>query len=61
MIRKTMRVPARDAAPGDGTAMARRLDAALLSVGFTLSKDLLEHLSQRDPQAVATRGQHGFV
>lgn len=54
MIRKTMRVPVRPAASGDGTAMARRLDAALLSVGFTLSRELLEHLSKHDPQAVAT-------
>lgn len=54
MIRKTMRVPVRPTESGDGTAMARRLDAALLSAGFTLSKELLEHLSKRDPQAVAT-------
>ncbi|GIG69496.1 TerD family protein [Phytomonospora endophytica] len=54
VIRKTMRVPVPAAPPGDGTAMARRLDAALLSVGFTLSPELLAELSGRDPSAVTT-------
>ncbi|HEY1176432.1 MAG TPA: hypothetical protein VGF17_09765, partial [Phytomonospora sp.] len=52
VIRKTMRVPAPPAPEGDGAVMARRLDAALLSVGFTLSKELLAHLSGREPRAV---------
>lgn len=52
VIRKTLRVPAVTGPGGDGSAVARQLDAALMSVGFKLSKDLLEHLSERDPAMV---------
>ncbi|MEV0644839.1 hypothetical protein AB0I28_06210 [Phytomonospora sp. NPDC050363] len=60
LIRKTLRVPAlspETAAPGDGTAAARRLDTALLSAGFTLSADLLTHLSGFAPEAVTRLGK----
>ena len=45
LIQKTLRVPAVDGPTGDGSAVARQLDAALLSVGFTASGELLTHLS----------------
>lgn len=44
IIRKTLRVPAVDGPAGDGAAVARQLDAALLSVGFKASRELLEHV-----------------
>lgn len=44
IIRKTLRVPSSDGAAGDGTPVARQLDAALLDVGFSASKALLEHV-----------------
>lgn len=44
IIQKTLRVPASTGAAGDGTPVARQLDAALLEVGFSASKALLEHV-----------------
>ncbi len=44
IIKKTLRVPTSDGAPGDGAATARQLDAALISSGFKASRDLLEHV-----------------
>jgi hypothetical protein len=44
IIQKTLRVPASTGAPGDGTPVARQLDAALLDVGFSASRALLEHV-----------------
>jgi hypothetical protein len=44
IIQKTLRVPASTGAAGDGTAVARQLDAALLDVGFSASRALLEHV-----------------
>ncbi|MET7403402.1 hypothetical protein ABZS66_59000, partial [Dactylosporangium sp. NPDC005572] len=44
IIQKTLRVPASSGAAGDGTAVARQLDAALLDVGFSASRALLEHV-----------------
>ncbi|HEX7305564.1 hypothetical protein [Lentzea sp.] len=44
IIKKTLRVPTSDGAPGDGAATARQLDAALLNSGFKASRDLLEHV-----------------
>ncbi|SDM56713.1 TerD family protein [Allokutzneria albata] len=49
LIQKTMRVPAGTGAAGDGTAVARQLDAALLSVGFSASRALLEHVGGLAP------------
>ncbi|MFI6867899.1 TerD family protein [Nocardia sp. NPDC050406] len=45
VIRRTLRVPLPDGPAGDGEAAARQLDAALMSVGFKLSRDLLLDLS----------------
>ncbi len=44
IIQRTLRVPASTGAAGDGTAVARQLDAALLGVGFTASRALLAHV-----------------
>ncbi|MGW6447071.1 hypothetical protein [Lentzea sp. NPDC055074] len=44
IIKKTLRVPTSDGAPGDGAAVARQLDAALIRSGFKASRDLLEHV-----------------
>lgn len=44
IIQKTLRVPASTGAAGDGSAVARQLDAALLDVGFSASRDLLAHV-----------------
>ncbi len=44
IIQKTLRVPAGTGAAGDGTPVARQLDAVLLDVGFSASRALLEHV-----------------
>jgi hypothetical protein len=44
IIQKTLRVPASAGAAGDGAPVARQLDAALLDVGFSASRALLEHV-----------------
>src|SRR3954452_20046119 len=44
VIQRTLRVPASTGEAGDGTPVARQLDAALLDVGFAASRDLLEHV-----------------
>jgi hypothetical protein len=49
IIQKTLRVPAGTGAAGDGTPVARQLDAALLDVGFSASRALLEHLGALAP------------
>lgn len=49
IIQKTLRVPASTGAAGDGTPVARQLDAALLDVGFSASRDLLEHVGALAP------------
>lgn len=51
IIRKTLRVPAVAGPAGDGAAVARQLDAALLQVGFTASRALLEHIARLEPGA----------
>ena len=48
VIVRSRRVPLPESIPGDGSAVARQLDAALLSAGFKLSRDLLADLSGRD-------------
>lgn len=45
VIRHTLRLPSPTAPAGEGGTAARQFDAALLSVGFKLSADLLERLS----------------
>jgi hypothetical protein len=49
IIQKTLRVPASTSAAGDGTPVARQLDAALLGVGFSASRALLEHVGGLAP------------
>ncbi|WP_229403366.1 hypothetical protein [Micromonospora okii] len=49
IIQRTLRVPASDGAAGDGTTVARQLDAALLDVGFSASRALLEHVGALAP------------
>lgn len=49
IIQKTLRVPASTGAPGDGSAAARQLDAALLDVGFSASRAVLEHVGGLAP------------
>ncbi|MEV7399799.1 hypothetical protein AB0N93_05175 [Streptomyces sp. NPDC091267] len=45
VIRHTRRLPSPDGSAGDGSTAARQFDAALTSVGFKLSAELLERLS----------------
>ncbi|MYT31387.1 MULTISPECIES: TerD family protein [unclassified Streptomyces] len=45
VIRHTHRLPAPTGPAGDGDVAARQFDAALMSVGFKLSGELLAHLS----------------
>ncbi|MCP3016606.1 TerD family protein [Nocardiopsis dassonvillei] len=52
IIRRTLRVPEPSGEPGDGGAATRRLDAALLSVGFTLTGGLRARLEGLAPEAV---------
>lgn len=56
LIAKTLRVPVVEGAAGDGAATARRLDIALMSVGFKCSRELLEHLSALHPVVVEDAG-----
>ncbi|MBW6438602.1 hypothetical protein KZ829_33235 [Actinoplanes hulinensis] len=49
IIQKTLRVPASTGTAGDGSGVARQLDAALLDVGFAASRDLLDHLGALAP------------
>ncbi len=45
VIRHTLRIPSPTGPAGEGGVAARQFDAALMSVGFKLSADLLEQLS----------------
>ena len=49
LVMRTLRVPASTGEAGDGAAVARQLDAALLDVGFAASRPLLEHVSALSP------------
>ncbi|WP_436532155.1 hypothetical protein [Actinoplanes sp. HUAS TT8] len=49
IIKKTLRVPAGAGAAGDGTPVARQLDAALLDAGFSATRALLEHVGGLAP------------
>ncbi|MEV2242452.1 hypothetical protein [Micromonospora sp. NPDC049891] len=49
IIQKTLRVPASTGPAGDGRPVARQLDAALLDVGFSASRALLEHIGTLAP------------
>ncbi|MEU4624733.1 hypothetical protein AB0G04_32765 [Actinoplanes sp. NPDC023801] len=50
IIQKTLRVPASAGAAGDGSPVARQLDAALLEAGFSASRELLEHVGALAPE-----------
>ncbi|MFF9331359.1 TerD family protein [Streptomyces albogriseolus] len=52
VIRHTHRVPAPEGSSGEGAVAARQFDAALMSVGFKLSAELLERLSGLSEAAV---------
>ncbi|MEU6066980.1 hypothetical protein ABZ864_21445 [Streptomyces sp. NPDC047082] len=45
VVRHTHRIPSPSGPAGEGDVVARQFDAALMSVGFKLSADLLAHLS----------------
>ncbi|MGA5063754.1 hypothetical protein ACPB9E_08210 [Streptomyces exfoliatus] len=45
VVRHTRRLPSPTGPAGDGTAAARRFDAALMTAGFKLSAELIERLS----------------
>jgi hypothetical protein len=49
LIQKTLRVPRRVGPAGDGSAVARQLDAVLLSVGFSATSELLTYVSELNP------------
>src|SRR5262245_35693432 len=49
IVQKTSRVPASTGAAGDGTAVARQLDAALLDAGCAASRALLDHVGGLAP------------
>ncbi len=57
IVKRTLRVPATLAGDeGEGQFIARQLDAALMSVGFKLSKEILETLSLLHPVVVREIG-----
>lgn len=57
VIAKTLRVPRVEGDRGDGAAAARQVDVALLSAGFTCSRELLEHLSRAHPAVAQDAGR----
>ncbi|MGW4750726.1 hypothetical protein ACWEPR_39610, partial [Streptomyces sp. NPDC004290] len=52
VVRHTRRLPSPTGPVGEGDVAARQFDAALMSVGFKLSADLLERLSGLSEGAV---------
>ncbi|WP_141582500.1 TerD family protein [Actinomadura sp. WMMA1423] len=52
VVRDTHRIPAPSGPPGEGAAVARQLDIALMSAGFKLSGDVLRALSGLSEQTV---------
>jgi len=50
IIQRALRVPASTGMAGDGTSVARQLDAALLDVGFSASRALLGHIGSLAPE-----------
>lgn len=51
IIGQTLRVPRVDSSGGDGSIVARQMDAVLAGVGFTAAQDLLSHVSGQEPGA----------
>src|SRR4051812_38399394 len=56
LIARTLRVPRVEGQAGDGHAVTRQLDVALLSAGFTCSRALLDHLFALHPAVVRDAG-----
>ncbi len=56
IIKKTLRVPALTGDSGNGEKVVRQLDVALMSVGFKLSKELIQHQSSKHPITVTMMG-----
>ena len=56
VIARHGRVPLPEPVPGNGATVARQLDAALVSAGFKLSRDLFEELSRRETGQVLDIG-----
>src|ERR1051325_135490 len=54
IIQKTLRVPASTGVAGDGTPVARQLDAALLDAGFAASRAVLAHIRAPAPRPAMT-------
>ncbi|MFG2247410.1 hypothetical protein [Spirillospora sp. NPDC048823] len=52
IVRHTHRIPAPEGPLGDGAAAARRFDAALMSAGFKLSRDVMAALSGLSEETV---------
>ncbi len=57
IIKKTLRVPA-GATSGDSSKLAIQLDSALMSIGFTMSKDLAHHIAHLHPTAALELSQN---
>ncbi|MYS37440.1 stress response protein SCP2 [Streptomyces sp. KhCrAH-43] len=58
VIRHTLRLPAPSGPAGQGGAVARQFDSALMSVGFKLAGPVLEHLSALSPETVTETARH---
>jgi hypothetical protein len=56
VIARTRRVPLPEAVPGDGAAVTRQLDAALVTAGCKLSRELFADLSAREAGQVLDAG-----
>ena len=56
VIARRGRVPLPEPVPGNGAVVTRQLDAALMSAGFKLSRDLFEELSRRETGQVLDVG-----
>lgn len=52
IVKRTLRIPMVHGTTGDGRIMTRQLDSALMSIGFKLSKDVLEHFNVLHPVVV---------
>jgi arsenate reductase-like glutaredoxin family protein len=52
IISHTMRVPSLDASNGNASTVTRQLDVALMDLGWKLSAELMNHLSEKDPSQV---------
>jgi hypothetical protein len=55
LIQKTLRVPRTGGDPGNGTGVARQMDAVLTGAGFKASRELLEYLSGLEPRVAKKR------